>query len=303
MAAVLLVLDTHSRYAVYAHAAAAATAAAFAHSQNSSSSSSSRPSHDHDIMTAAAAAAGAAGGIIDPDDTPAVQLRLLLRLFLLTLLEHAAFAGLVVGGALWLFRRRDGKGAEDGAMVSSRNNSNNTNDGGSSTLSPPATATAAAQPADPDASYTPAALARAILQALLYPAFGRLLVPFIMVWDPAVAVAGVVGALVLSSQWQALHAVATSAPFSSRAAAGASSTEGAGGAATAAAADSAKESPSASAAVVAVALSSSSVEPVVALPFLLGLLGRAVLRLLLAGRVVAFEGLGGVFSGKGGGGM
>ena len=311
MAAVLLVLDTHSRYAVYAHAAAAAAAGAAAHAQSSSSSS---PSHDHDIMTAAAAAAGAVGGILDQDDTPAVQLRLLLRLFLLTLLEHAAFAGLVVGGTLWLFRRRDRRSAEDGAVSSNSSirSSENDHSGGSTTLSSSShsTATTAAQPSDtdPNTSYPPAALARALLQALLYPAFGRLLVPFIMVWDPAVAVAGVVGALVLSSQWQALHAVATSAPFSSSSSSSSSSPSAANAGASAAegaAADSAKASAPAPAAVVQ-ASSSSSVEAVVALPFLLGLLGRAALRLLLAGRVVALEGgggLGGVFSGKGGGGV
>lgn len=301
VAAVLLVLDTHSRYAVYAHAAAAAAAAAAgaaaAHTQNSSGSS---PSHDHDIMTAAAAAAGVAGGILDQDDTPAVQLRLLLRLFLLTLLEHAAFAGLVVGGALWLFRRRDRRSAEDGALSSNSSirSRNNDHSGGSTTQSSPSQTS---DNTDPSTSYPRAALARALLQALLYPAFGRLLVPFIMVWDPAVAVAGVVGALVLSSQWQALHAVATSAPFSSSSSPSAAAA-GAAASAEGAAVDSTKAP--VPAAVVQASPSSSSVDAVVALPFLLGLVGRAALRLLLAGRVVALEGggggLGGVFSrGKG----
>jgi hypothetical protein len=258
VAAVLIVLDTHSRYAVYAHAASAATTTTDGSSSSSSSSSSGHapPTTGHPIVTAAAAA-GAAGGVLftvageDPTDTPAFQLRLILRLLALTLLEHAAFAALVVGGAVWMLSRRRRTDAAAAAVA----------DGGSKSReglpsSPPL-------PSPPLPPYSPSHLAQKLLQALLYPAFGRLLVPFIMVWDPAVAVAGVIGALVLSSQWQALHAVVTSAPF----------------------------------ALSAETAAVPSCEAVVALPFLLGLVGRAGLRLLLAGRVVALESFVGAASG------
>lgn len=230
MAAVLAVLDTHSRYAVYAHAAAQSASAA-------STSSGASTIQGAGAVMAAAAAAGAASTVVggeDAADTPAFQLRLVLGLLGLTLLEHALFAALVVGGAVWLQRRRRERpqGGDDTA--------------GTENQGPPA----ALHP-----SSSSWHLAQKLLQALLYPAFGRLLVPFIMIWDPTVAVAGVTGALVLSSQWQALHAVVTSAPFAD--------------------ADDAARS--------------SSLQARVALPFVLGLIGRASLRLLLAGRVVALE--------------
>jgi len=50
-------------------------------------------------------------------------------------------------------------------------------------------------------------MARKLVQGLLYPTFGRLIVVFVMIWDPAIVVANLISLLVLSSQWQALRTV------------------------------------------------------------------------------------------------
>jgi hypothetical protein len=52
---------------------------------------------------------------------------------------------------------------------------------------------------------------RKLAQGLLYPTFGRLIVVFVMVWDPAIVVANLISLLVLSSQWQALRTVVSAA--------------------------------------------------------------------------------------------
>ena len=174
MAAVLVILDTHVKYAIYVN--------------SSSSSSSTSLSTTHIYHEG------------DPTDTTKYQLQLLLRIFLLSVLEHLVFIGVVMGLALWRLavarrrRRSERQGREGKEGPQPQQTIQQTR--------PPSS------PLPPPVSAAPLSLVgRKLMQGLTYPEFGRLVVVFVMIWDNSISVSNLIGLLVLSSQWQALRAV------------------------------------------------------------------------------------------------
>lgn len=145
MALVLTLVDTHIKYAIYVHY-----------------SSISPPNH------------------LDLTDTPKYQLSLLLRILLLSFVEHFVFFGIIVFLTTWMLAVR-------------------------LHLCRPQLRGPASTP------YTRTFVTRKLVQALLFPNFGRCIVIFVMVWDPAFVVANLISLLVLLSQWQALRAVVAAA--------------------------------------------------------------------------------------------
>lgn len=145
MALVLTLVDTHIKYAIYVHY-----------------SSISPPNH------------------LDLTDTPKYQVSLLLRILLLSFVEHFVFVGIIVFLTTWMLAAR-------------------------LHLCHPQLRGPASTP------YTRTFVTRKLVQALLFPNFGRCIVIFVMVWDPAFVVANLISLLVLLSQWQALRAVVAAA--------------------------------------------------------------------------------------------
>lgn len=158
MAAVLVILDTHIKYAIYV-----------VHSSNAQTSEG------------------------DPTDTTRYQLQLLSRIFLLSVLEHVVFIGVVMGLALWrlaVARRRSERHGLQQQQTRQQ-------------AKPPSPV-----PTPPaSSSWTLSLVGRKLMQGLLYSEFGRLLVVFVFIWDNSISVSNLIGLLVLSSQWQALRAV------------------------------------------------------------------------------------------------
>lgn len=162
MATVLVILDIHVKYATYVNTTVSSSASPTAHT-----------------------------------DTANYQLTLLLRILLLSVLEHLVFVGAVAGlAARWLARKR--RRADQATSI-------------------------------PPPPLTPTTTAQKLVQALLYPSFGRLLVVFVMVWESSVAVANLISLLVLSAQWQAVHTVVAAALALNALESGEEKEEGAGG--------------------------------------------------------------------------
>lgn len=115
-------------------------------------------------------------------------------MLLLSILEHVVHIGLIVLTVVWQegwFIRKQ----EDMEPVIKDSSSSSTAEGPSSS-SLPSAAGAFAPPS-----------ARKLVQCLLYPNFGRLVVVFVMIWDQQIVVANIISVLVLTSQWQGLRAV------------------------------------------------------------------------------------------------
>lgn len=180
MAVVLVLIDTHIKYAVYVH--------------YSSLTAPQPPDH------------------IDPTDTPTYQVALLLRILLLSLLEHVVFIGVVAGLAMWRLgaRRPCDISRPPNIGVSSIPSSSSSSSSSTSFKAAPSSSSTSSK-APKSFFSSPSFVARKLVQGLLYPTFGRLIVVFVMIWDPAIVVANFISLLVLSSQWQALRTVVSAA--------------------------------------------------------------------------------------------
>ena len=153
-----MVLDTHIKYAVYVY------------------SSGAQPKEG----TGVAGAGGGRGGE-DLTDSPEYQLHLVLRIFLLSMLEHVVFAVAVVVTALVASWGVEGSSSSSSSSSSSGEGTSSSSDAGLAV--------------------------RKLLQCVLYPNFGQLLVVFVMIWDQQMIVANIISVLVLTSQYRALQAV------------------------------------------------------------------------------------------------
>jgi len=178
MAIVTVLIDTHIKYAVYVHYSSLAA------------TSTQPPSH------------------VDPTNTPTYQVALLLRILLLSFLEHVVFIGVVTCMVEWKIGalRLSWSPIHAPSLPSSPLFS-------VTTPSPAAAASkvSLSKASRSFSSFFSSVVTRKLVQGLLYPTFGRLIVVFVMVWDPAIVVANLISLLVLSSQWQALRTVVSAA--------------------------------------------------------------------------------------------
>lgn len=175
MAAVLVILDIHVKYAQYVN----------------STTSPTTPDTHHEEG--------------DPTDTTRYQLQLLSRIFFLSVLEHVVFIAVLMGLSLWrlaVARRRirrisERQEREGKEMVQQQQVKQQAKPPKASPLpTPPASS-----------SWSLSLVGHKVMQGLLYSEFGRLLVVFVHIWDNQISVSNLIGLLVLTSQWQALRAV------------------------------------------------------------------------------------------------
>lgn len=178
MAVVIILIDTHIKYAVYVH-------------YSSLAATTTQPTSH-----------------VDPTDTPTYQVALLLRILLLSFLEHVVFIGVVACMVVWKLGARRLSWSPISAPSLSSSPLFSVTESSSAAAASEIPLSKASRSLVP---FFSSFIIRKLAQGLLYPTFGRLIVVFVMVWDPAIVVANLISLLVLSSQWQALRTVVSAA--------------------------------------------------------------------------------------------